>query len=79
MPARLTYQTRRGAPTGLLTEDAETIRKFMIFVEDNEEFRNSHQHLPTDAVDLVKKVQTTGVILPQIKEKLKALGIQPNP
>ncbi len=51
----------------------------MIFVEDNEELLNLHQHLPTDAVELVKKVEATGAILPQVEEKLKALRIQPKP
>ena len=63
----------------LLSEDLDTIRKFMIFVEDDEELRNLHKRLSTDAVDLVNKVQATGAILPQIEEKLEALGIQPNP
>lgn len=57
----------------LLTEDAETIRKFMIFVGDDEKLRDLHQNLPTEAVSLVKKVEATGAILPQIEEKLKAL------
>lgn len=63
----------------LLSEDLDTIRKFMIFLEDDEELRNLHKRLSTDAVDLVKKIQATGAILPQIEEKLKALDIQPNP
>jgi hypothetical protein len=60
----------------LLTEDLETIRKFMIFVEDDEKLRDLHQNLPREAVSLVKKVEATGAILAQIEEKLKALRVQ---
>jgi hypothetical protein len=60
----------------LLAEDLETIRKFMIFVEDDEKLRDLHQNLSREAVSLVKKVEATGAILPQIEEKLKALRVQ---
>ena len=63
----------------LLTEDLETIRKFMIFVQDNEKLRNLLKRMSTDAINLLKDVQATGVIHPQIEQKLKALGIQINP
>jgi hypothetical protein len=62
----------------LLTEDPETIRKFVIFVEDHDELIKSHQHMASEALELVKKVEATGVTIPQIDEKLKALRIQAN-
>jgi lipoate-protein ligase B len=60
----------------LLTEDLESIKKFLTIVANSEELRNLHKNLDSEALELITKAEATGVIIPEADEKLAALGIR---
>lgn len=62
----------------LLTEDIESIKKFLTMVANDDELRNLHKNLPSEALELITQTEATGAIIPDADTKLEVLGIRRN-
>jgi len=60
----------------LLTEDVESIKKFLSVGGNDDESQMARRNLASEALDLVMEVETRGAIIPDVDKKLEALGIR---